>query len=263
MLKSLYTAATGMEVQQKNVDVIANNLANVNTTGFKRSQANFEDLIYVTEQRPGFSEGGVGSSSGIQIGSGARLVSTAKIFTQGVTESTQRELDVAIMGEGFFEVLLPDGSRAYTRDGNLHKDDNENLVTSDGYLIQPSVSLSGGPWDQTTINPDGMVSLFSRSSGSETTAGPITLVTFNNPTGLENIGNNLYQATVSSGDPVSGLTPGSDGTGELRAQYLEKSNVEVVNELVALIIAQRSYEINSKAIKTGDDMLSTANNLVR
>jgi flagellar basal-body rod protein FlgG len=259
MLKALYTAATGMKVQQKNVDVIANNLANVNTTGFKKSQANFEDLIYVTEKRPGFGQSGkVGSSSGVQIGSGARLVSVAKIFTQGVLQTTGRDMDVAVMGDGFFEVELPDGSMAYTRDGNFHQD-SQNLVTGDGYKLTSTVSFGGGPYEKITIAADGEV--FGFKDNENESMGNIKLATFLNPAGLESVGNNLYRPTVSSGDAEQGKTPGEDGVGALQAGFLEKSNVDVVNELVSLIIAQRAYEVNSKAIKTGDDMLTLANNL--
>ncbi|MBU0753869.1 MAG: flagellar basal-body rod protein FlgG [Planctomycetes bacterium] len=259
MLKALFTAASGMKVQQTNVDMISNNLANVNTSGFKRSQANFEDLIYITEQRPGFSSGGTGSSMGIQVGSGARLVSTAKIFSQGVLQQTKRDLDVAIMGDGFFEVQLPDGTRAYTRDGSLQLDAQQRLVTSDGYQITPAVSLGGGPYDGYTIATGGEV--VGHRGDESTNLGTITLVTFLNPAGLESVGSNLFRQTSSSGPATTGQVPGQNGVGELQSQFLERSNVEVVNELVALIIAQRAYEVNSKAIKTGDDMLALANNL--
>lgn len=259
MIKSLFTAATGMKVQQTNVDVISNNLANVNTSGFKKSQANFEDLIYVTEQRPGFSASGLGSSGGIQVGSGARLVSTAKVFSQGVLEATNRPLDVAIMGNGFFEVTMPDGSMAYTRDGNLHLDESQNLVTSDGYMLSPAISLSGGPYDAITVNTNGEI--LGHSGATNTSLGQITLCLFANPTGLESLGSNLFRETNASGPVQSGNIPGQNGVGELQSNFLERSNVEVVNELVSLIIAQRAYEVNSKAIKTGDDMLQLANNL--
>ena len=259
MLKALYTAATGMKVQQKTVDLISNNLANVNTSGFKKSRANFEDLFYVTEKRPGFSAGEIGSSTGIQIGSGARLVSTAKVFTQGVVENTSSKYDLAIMGEGFFEIALPDGSKAFTRDGNFHLNANQQLVTADGYLLEPAISLSGGPWVDITISQDGEVEGF---DGTDTRSlGKITLTTFLNPAGLESVGNNLYRETTSSGTPTSGENPGENGVGILQQYFLEGSNVDTVEELVALIIAQRAYEINSRAIKTGDDMLALANNL--
>jgi flagellar basal-body rod protein FlgG len=259
MLKSLFTAASGMKVQQTNVDVIANNLANVNTSGFKRSQANFEDLVYVTEERPGFSTSGIGSSTGIQVGSGARLVSTAKVFSQGVVQQTKRELDTAIMGHGFFEVELPDGSTAYTRDGNFQLDVNQDLVTADGYTIAPAISLSGGPYEHISISKSGEV--MGHRTDRTDQLGQILLVTFLNPTGLESVGNNLFRETTASGAPTTGNVPGEDGVGHLQSGFLERSNVEVVNELVALIIAQRAYEVNSKAIKTGDDMLALANNL--
>jgi flagellar basal-body rod protein FlgG len=248
-----------MKVQQKNVDVISNNLANVNTSGFKKSQAQFEDLIYVTETRPGFSSTGVGSSAGVQIGSGARLVATTKMFSQGVLNQTGRELDIAIQGAGFIEVALPDGSFAYTRDGNLNLDASQNLVTTDGYKVQPAISLSGGPYESITISKDGEILGFDGTS--ESSLGNITLCTFLNDPGLESIGNNLFRETVSSGPATKGLTPGENGVGLLQQGFLEKSNVEVVNELVNLIIAQRAYEVNSKAIKTADDMLSLANSI--
>jgi flagellar basal-body rod protein FlgG len=259
MLKALYTAATGMKVQQKTVDVISNNLANVNTSGFKKSQANFEDLIYVTETRPGFTTGGIGSSGGIQIGSGARLVSTAKQFDQGVIEQTGGDYDIAIMGQGFYEILLPDGSEAYTRDGNFQLDAEQRLVTSDGYVLQPEISLSGGPWVSVSIASDGQIDAYDGVNSRN--LGQLTLTTFMNNAGLESVGNNLYRETTSSGTPTSNMVPGENGVGTLQHKFLEKSNVEVVNELVNLIIAQRAYEINSRAIRTGDDMLALANNL--
>lgn len=251
----------GLDAASLRQQVISNNLANVNTSGFKKSQANFEDLIYVTETRPGFTAGGMGSSAGVQIGSGARLVSTAKQFTQGVLEQTGGRYDLAIMGEGFFEILLPDGSKAYTRDGNFHLDADQQLVTADGYVLQPPVSLSGGPWQSVTISPNGEVEGY--DGVSTRSLGQITLTTFLNPTGLESLGNNLYRETTSSGPPTSNQTPGENGVGTLQQSFLERSNVDVVEELVSLIIAQRAYEINSRAIRTGDDMLALANNLSR
>jgi flagellar basal-body rod protein FlgG len=202
----------------------------------------------------------LGSSGGVQIGSGARLVSTAKHFTQGVLQQTGGELDVAIMGHGFFEVQLPDGEYAYTRDGNFHLDSTQRIVTSDGYILQPAVSLSGGPYESITIAANGQVIGFDGVTNTE--LAQITLATFRNDTGLESLGNNMYRETTSSGPAIKGQIPGeARGVGELQGGFLEKSNVEVVNELVSLIIAQRAYEVNSKAIRTGDDMLSLANNL--
>ena len=259
MMRALYTAATGMKVQQKSVDVISNNLANVNTSGFKKSQPHFEDLIYVTETRPGFSATGIGSSTGVQIGSGARLVATAKMFTQGVLNQTGGRYDIAIQGAGFLEVSLPDGSFAYTRAGNLGLDANQQLVNSDGYKLEPAISLSGGPYESITISKDGEI--FGYDGVTESSLGNITLCTFLNDAGLESVGSNLFRETVSSGPVTKGLTPGENGIGKLEQGYLEKSNVEVVNELVGLIIAQRAYEVNSKAIKTSDDMLSLANSI--
>jgi flagellar basal-body rod protein FlgG len=261
MLKALYTAATGMKSQQSHVDVIANNLANVNTTGFKRSQTDFEDLMYIVTQAPGAQTSQQSRSpTGVQIGSGSRLVSTTKVFSQGVLEPTQRQLDVAIQGDGFFKITLPDGSTAYTRDGALRTDSQGNLVTPQGFQFADSVSI---PTDSTglSIGPDGSVSYLD-ASGASQDGGRLNLTRFANPSGLRSGGGNLFFETQSSGQPTEG-TPGQTGLGSLLQGNLERSNVEVVTELVNLIVAQRAYEVNSRAIQTGDQMLSLATTLTR
>ncbi|MEW6745872.1 MAG: flagellar basal-body rod protein FlgG [Planctomycetota bacterium] len=263
MIKALYTAATGMKTQQVNVDVIANNLANVNTSGFKRSQADFQDLLYIILQAPGAETAeGRQSPTGIEIGSGARLVSTTKVFTQGVLEPTGRKLDVAIQGEGFYEVELPDGSIAYTRDGAFRRDANGELVTPEGYPLKNNITI---PRDVASENinfgVDGTVS-YTDLQGTQATAGTIELVRFPNPSGLKSLGGNLFAETVASGQAVRGK-PGEDGLGGLLPANLERSNVEVVNEMVNLIVAQRAYEVNSRAIRTGDQMLSISTSLTR
>jgi len=261
MLRAFSTAATGMTAQQKLVDVIANNLANINTTGFKRSQIDFQDLMYVKLAEAGREEAsGVTAPTGFEIGSGVRSASTTKVFSQGEMESTERELDIAIEGEGFFEVVLPDGGTRYTRDGSLRLNANGNLVTSSGYQIQPAITI---PSDAraVSIGTDGTVTYFSGSTSAGTSAGTITLVRFTNPAGLSSEGQNLLAETPASGSPETG-TAGQNGFGSIRQRFLERSNVQMVKELVSLITAQRAYEINSRAIKAGDEMLTTANRMI-
>jgi flagellar basal-body rod protein FlgG len=264
MMKGLYTAASGMKVQQINVDVIANNLANVNTAGYKRTQADFQDLLYVILRDPGATSGsgGFASPSGVQIGSGAELVSTTKVFSQGDLEQTDQPLNVAIMGDGFLEVELTNGQKAYTRDGGLRLDANGQLVTAQGYKLSPAITVPTTSDKSISIAPDGTVSARD-ATGVSSTVGNITIARFSNPSGLRSGGGNLLYQTESSGVAQSGVTPGQSGTGTLAQGMLEKSNVSVVNELVNLITAQRAYEVNSRAIKVGDEMLADASNLVR
>jgi flagellar basal-body rod protein FlgG len=262
MIKSLYTAASGMKAQQINVDSISNNLANVNTPGFKRSQPTFQDLLYITLKTPGLEQNNsVASPIGIQIGSGSKLSGTARVFSEGVLEETKGLLDVAIEGDGFLSVLLPDGSTAYTRDGHMLQDANGRLVTAQGYPIVPEISI---PSDAVSvgISKEGVVAV--QTAGSETTAqiGQIQLTRFVNPAGLDARGGNLYRATSASGTAIPDV-PGRNGLGTLQQGYLERSNVEVVHELVNLIVAQRAYEVNSRAIRTSDEMLSITNSIVR
>jgi flagellar basal-body rod protein FlgG len=263
MIKALYTSATGMKAQQLTVDVIANNLANVNTAGFKRSQVDFQDLLYVNVQRPGLDAAqGFQAPSGLQVGSGARAVATSKVFTPGVLDVTNRSLDLAILGDGFFQVQLPDGSFAYTRNGSFQLDNNLNLVTSDGKRLQPLITLPQDTVD-VRIGRDGSVNVTtSGSPDTQTNVGQITLAKFVNPAGLSSEGASLLRESPASG-PVQLVTPGTQGAGELEQGALEKSNVDVVTELVGLITAQRAYEINSRAIRTADEMLGALNTLSR
>jgi flagellar basal-body rod protein FlgG len=263
MIKSLYTAASGMKAQQINVDTISNNLANVNTPGFKRSQPTFQDLIYVTLKSPGLeSNNSIAAPSGIQLGSGSKLSSTTKVFSQGVLEETKGPMDIAIEGEGFLAVQMPDGASAYTRDGHLLQDANGRLVTVQGYPVSPSITL-GQDVLEVNIGPNGEIAVRSRSNPEQTTqVGTLELVRFVNPAGLEALGGNLFRATEASGTAITG-TPGLDGMGTVRQGFIERSNVEVVNELVSLIVAQRAYEVNSRAIRTSDEMLALTNTIVR
>jgi flagellar basal-body rod protein FlgG len=261
MLRAFSTAATGMTAQQMMVDVIANNLANINTTGFKRSQIDFQDLLYVKLQESGIEvSSGINSPTGMEIGSGVRAASTVKVFTPGELQGTGRSLDIAITGEGFLQVNMPNGDMRYTRDGALQVNANGELVTTTGYLIEPSISI---PIDAMSVDigKDGGVNV-TDSSGTMSVVGTLQLVRFANPAGLSNEGDNLLAETEASGTPTTG-TPGESGFGTIQSGFLEKSNVQMVTELVNLITAQRAYEINSRAIRAGDDMLRTANGIVR
>ncbi len=264
MLKSLYTTATGMKAQQTMVDMIANNIANVNTAGFKKSQASFEDLFYVTLQSPGLAKGAGDAAVpiGTQIGSGTRLNGTTKVFTTGTLEITERNLDVAVDGDGFFAVTLPDGSVGYTRDGNFHLNADGKLVTGSGNVVLPEISMPSDTLE-ISIDPEGRVSV--RTAGnpdSSTLLGQLNLHRFVNPSGMLAVGANVLRPTEASGAPITG-TPGSTGLGLLKQGFVERSNVQIVNELVNLIVAQRAYEVNSRAIQASDQMLSTATNLSR
>ena len=260
MLRAFSTAATGMTGQQMVVDVIANNLANINTNGFKRSQVDFQDLMYLKiAQAGGESASGVENPTGFEIGTGVRPAATTKIFTGGELEQTERDLDVAITGEGFFQVTMPDGSLRYTRDGSLKLDSSRNLVTSQGYAIAGPGALPPTAV-KITIGVDGTVTSHA-SDGTTTGLGQLTMVRFPNSAGLTSEGDNLLAETPASGTPITG-TGGQNGFGEIRQRFLEKSNVQMVTELVNLIKAQRAYEINSRAIKAGDEMLNTANRLI-
>jgi flagellar basal-body rod protein FlgG len=261
MLRAFSTAATGMTAQQMMVDTVANNLANVNTTGFKRSQINFQDLLYVDLREPGTEvASGLTSPSGLEIGSGVRPASTVKVFTPGELENTARPLDIAITGDGFLQVSMPDGTLKYTRDGALQINANGELVSTTGYMIEPAISI---PIDAKSISieKDGGVNV-TDASGTQSVAGNIQLARFPNPSGLSSEGDNLLAETEASGTPTTG-TPGENGFGTIQSGFLEKSNVQMVTELVNLITAQRAYEINSRAIRAGDDMLRTASQIVR
>ena len=261
MLRAFSTAATGMTGQQMMVDVIANNLANVNTTGFKRSQINFQDLLYVELRESGTEiASGINSPNGLEIGSGVRAASTVKVFTAGELQSTSNSLDIAIAGEGFLQVSMPNGDLRYTRDGSLQINANGELVTTSGYAIEPAISIPTD-YSSVSIEKDGGVNV-TDSSGTQSVVGTIQLARFPNASGLSSEGDNLFSETEASGTPTTG-TAGENGFGTIQSGFLEKSNVQMVTELVNLITAQRAYEINSRAIKAGDDMLKTANSIVR
>jgi len=260
MLRALYSAAAGMESQQMNLDVISNNLANVNTTGFKKSKIEFQELLYQITRAPG-SEQGSGNQlpTGIQIGEGSRPVATARIFTSGELTQTGEQLDVAIQGDGFFEVQLPDGTRAYTRDGALKTKNDGTIVTSDGLPLQGGFQPVPAGTTNITIGSNGDVT-YNGPNGS--TSFQVQLVRFTNPAGLESLGSNLFRETTASGPPELG-SPGQNGFGSLNQSYLEMSNVKVVEEMVNLILAQRAYEVNSKAVQSADEMMQISNNLRR
>lgn len=262
MIRSLWTAATGMQAQTTNIDVISNNLANVNTAGFKRSRVDFQDLLYDTLRPPGTSSGGDGQvPTGIQIGHGTRTASTQKIFMQGDFQNTQNELDLAIEGQGFFQIVQANGELAYSRAGNFKIDSEGRMVSPDGLLLEPEITI---PTDAlaVSIGSDGIVSVLQAGQTTPAEVGTIELARFINPAGLQSIGRSLFVPTQASGDATTG-NPGEDGLGTLAQGFLEMSNVSVVDEMVNMITAQRAYEINSKAIQAADDMLQTANNLKR
>ena len=254
MIRSLWISKTGLDAQQTQMDVIANNLANVSTSGFKRSRAVFEDLIYQTIRQPGAqSSQQTQLPSGLQLGTGVRPVATERIFTQGNLQLTSNDKDVAIQGAGFFQVLLPDGSTAYTRDGSFQTDSQGQLVTASGFPLQPAITIPANA-QSLTIGRDGTVSVTTPGASAPTQVGAIQLATFINPAGLQAKGENLYVETSASGNANTNA-PGANGAGLLTQGYVETSNVNVVEELVNMIQTQRAYEINSKAITTSDQML--------
>ncbi|RZA36301.1 MAG: flagellar basal-body rod protein FlgG [Lysobacteraceae bacterium] len=254
MIRSLYIAKTGLEAQQTNLDVISNNLANVSTSGFKRSRAVFEDLLYQNIRQPGAQSSQQNNlPSGLQIGTGVRTVATERIHTQGNPQLTSNSKDVMVNGSGFFPVLLPDGTQAYTRDGSFQTDQNGQLVTSSGFVIQPAITIPANA-ESITVGRDGTVSVKLPNTVAPTQIGSLQLATFINPAGLESRGENLYVETGASGNPNLNV-PGTNGAGVLMQGYVESSNVNVVEEMVNMIQTQRAYEINSKAITTSDQML--------
>ena len=259
MTSALWNAQTGLEAQQMRMTVISNNLANANTTGFKRDRAVFEDLIYQNIVQPGAdSSQNTQVPTGLLLGTGTRVVATEKLFTQGNLAQTDAPLDVAIQGRGFFEIQLPDGTTAYTRDGSFTVDSQGQIVNSNGYPLQPAITIPPNTLT-ITIEVDGVVSALSSGATAPTQVGNIQLVDFINETGLQARGENLYLETASSGSPTPG-TPGQSGLGTIIQGSLETSNVNVVEELVNMIETQRTYEVNSRAIETADNMLQYVNN---
>lgn len=261
MLRALSTAATGMIGQQNYLDVISNNIANVNTAGFKKSRLEFQDMLSQVEKTPGaMINQGTFQPVGIDYGLGVKTSATTRVFSQGSAMSTDRNLDVAIEGEGFFQVMQSDGTLAYTRDGSFKLDSNGQFCTSDGLLIQPQVTI---PADAKEINitADGNVSVMAGNDTTQQIVGTLQLVRFQNPSGLLPVGHNLYVETSASGNPIQD-TPGQNGMGKLEQGFLEGSNVQVVEELIGLIKAQRAFESNSKIITTSSDILKQTNQMV-
>lgn len=262
MMRALWTAGTGMLAQQLNIDTISNNLANVNTTGFKKLRLEFEDLLYQTIRAPGnVSYQGLELPTGLQVGHGSRPAASTKIFTQGDFLQSDNPMDLVIEGDGFFQVLMPDGSISYTRCGALKTDSEGKIVTTEGYYFVPEITIPEGA-KNINIGPDGTVSVIPEGQSVPEEIGKIELVKFINPAGLENNGKGLYRQTAASGEPVV-ATPGTEGIGTIIQGYLEMSNVKVVEEMINMIVAQRAYDINSKAVQASDEMLQVANNLRR
>lgn len=262
MIRALWTAGTGMNVHQANLDVIANNIANVNTNGYKKSRADFQDLMYQTLRLQGVKgEGGNQIPTGIQIGHGAMLAAVQKIFLQGDYQQTGNELDLAIEGNGFLQVILPSGDKAYTRAGALKRDSDGKVVTSDGYSIEPSITIPANTVNL-SIETDGTVSAQIQGQSASQQIGNLELATFSNLAGLKAIGKNLFVETDASGTPIVGR-PGESGLGTVLQGYIEMSNVNVMQEMVNLIIGQRAYEVNTKAIQAADEMLQMASSIRR
>jgi flagellar basal-body rod protein FlgG len=260
MIRALYTAAAGMQSQQMNLDVISNNLANVNTTGYKETKLQFQDVLYQTTREAG-SDQGAGNQlpESLQIGQGAVPVSTERLFTQGEMSQTGGNLDIAIQGNGFFQVQMPDGTLAYTRDGSFKNDSQGRVVTSDGYPVQGGFQPVPNGTTNITISASGSVTY---TTASGLTTSQVQIARFNNPGGLDAVGQNLYKETVASGTAELG-DPSQNGFGQLQQGYLELSNVSVVQEMVSLILAQRAYEVNSKAVQAADEMMQQSNGLMR
>jgi flagellar basal-body rod protein FlgG len=263
MLRALYSAASGMSAQQINVDNIAHNLANANTTGFKARRAQFQDLLYQSVVQPGSASGQqTVVPTGLQIGLGTRAGSNEIVFTQGQFSQTDNPLDLVIQGKGFFQVRRPSGELAYTRSGAFHLDRDGNLVTSEGNPIEPAITLPPNAL-QISIGQDGTVSYTVPGQSAAQQAGQIQLAGFPNPAGLNSLGGNLYSPTDASGDATVGVPGGQEGLGSVLQGYTEQSNVSVVEEFINLIVAQRGYEANSKVVKAADDMYQQVNNLSR
>jgi flagellar basal-body rod protein FlgG len=263
MIRALYSAASGMTAQQMNVDNIAHNLANANTTGFKARRAQFQDLIYQTVVQPGSASGQQTTvPTGLQVGLGTRTSSNEILFTQGSFAQTDNPLDMVIQGKGFFQIRRASGELAYTRSGAFHLDKDGNIVTQDGDPLEPQITIPSAAL-QISIAQDGTVSYTLPNQAAAQQAGQIQLATFVNPAGLNSIGGNLYMPTDSSGDATVGTPGGQEGLGTVLQGYTEQSNVSVVEEFINLIVAQRGYEANSKVVKAADDMYQQINNLTR
>lgn len=262
MIRALYTAASGMNAQQANIDNVAHNLANVNTTGFKKSRVEFADLVYQQTKAPGSPTATSGESPvGIEIGLGTRMVATARDFSAGNLRSTNGPLDLAVQGNGFFQISMPDGTVGYTRAGMLHLSGEGQIVTADGYPLEPQMTIPANA-TSIAISPQGVVSVALPGQSAPQQVGTVELATFQNPAGLSALGGNLFAATSASGEPTTGV-PGLDGVGTIAQGFVEESNVSVVEEMVNMIVGQRAYEANSRVVKAADEMLSEINNMGR
>ncbi len=263
MIRALYSAGSGMSAQQLNVDNIAHNLANANTSGFKARRAQFQDLMYQTLTQPGASAGAqTNIPSGLQLGLGTRTVSNEIVFSQGDFAMTNNPLDLVIQGKGFFQIRRPTGETAYSRSGGFHLDRDGNIVTSDGDALEPQITIPAEA-QGVTIGADGTVSYGLPGQTATQVAGQVQIANFANPAGLNSIGKNLYMPTDASGEPQIGTPGGQEGMGALLQGYLEQSNVSVVSEFINLIVAQRAYEANAKIVKAADEMYQQANNVTR
>jgi flagellar basal-body rod protein FlgG len=262
VIRALYTAASGMNAQQANIDNVAHNLANVNTTGFKKSRVEFEDLVYQQIKAPGTpSSQEAEAPIGLEAGLGARAVATARNFTSGNLRATGGTFDLAIEGQGFFQVTLPGGETGYTRAGAFHVSGQGQIVTAEGYALEPQISIPANA-TSVTVSKDGIVSVAVPGQGAPQQVGTVEIALFQNPAGLMAKGGNMFTATTASGDPTNGV-PGTDGLGSLAQGFVEDSNVSVVEEMVNMILGQRAYEANSRVIRAADEMLQQVNNLSR
>ncbi len=263
MLRALYTAASGMSAQEMNLDNVANNLANASTAGFRKRRLQFEDLLYQNVLMPGSAATQQTTvAAGLQIGLGTRSATSEIVQTQGDFSATGNPLDLTIQGQGFFQVTLPSGETAYTRSGAFQVDQNGNVVTADGNPLEPGITIPPGS-TSVSIGSDGTVSVTTAGQTAAQEVGTIQLALFPNPGGLNSVGNNLFLATTASGDPVVGTPGGTEGLGSIEQGYLEQSNVDIVEEFVQMIVAQRSYEANSRVVEAADQMLQGLNNLAR
>jgi flagellar basal-body rod protein FlgG len=262
MIRALYTAASGMAAQQMNIDNIAHNLSNVNTTGFKKARVEFEDLVYQQIKAPGSQSSTTGESPiGLEVGLGTKPLATARDFSTGNLRATSGPLDLAIEGRGFFQVTLPDGQTAYTRSGALHLSAEGQVVTADGFPMEPAITIPPNAVS-ITISKDGIVSVKVAGESAPQQVGTIELASFQNPAGLLALGGNLFTVSTGSGEPTT-AQPGQDGLGIITQGFLEESNVSIVEEMVQMILGQRAYETNSRVVKTADEMLAQINNLAR
>ncbi|HYF55259.1 MAG TPA: flagellar basal-body rod protein FlgG [Salinarimonas sp.] len=262
-MRALHTAATGMMAQELNVQVISNNIANLRTTGYKRQQPHFQDLLYQTLRRSGAatSDQGTQVPAGVEVGSGVKVVSTARVMTQGNLTQTEKDYDLAVRGEGLFRVRMPDGRTAYTRDGGFNLDAQGQVVTKEGYLVEPGLTVPQNA-TKVTISPLGLAQYVAPGATQPTDVGQIQLARFVNKAGLESIGDNLFVETAASGPAIDG-NPGSEGFGNLQQGFLEEANVNAVTEISTLIAAQRAYEMNARIVTAADQMLSATTQMFR